>query len=859
MTGLVETRDCPEYVDNIFADLRSYNVFRKLRDRHGGGVALVAKKTLRGYRRTDLEPPDLEMLFVDLNTANVMVCVFYSPPSSVRTNTARFIEHVRSLPHDVIRRLIVIGDFNVPDINWTPRTASTIHGIALLHATREFLFKQLVTFPTRLNNTLDLAFISVSIPVDQIQSISAPAEKCDHLAFEFRALIKRRNSRLIIRQRWKFNVDAHVSFRNSLENINWHNLLAGKTAHQQAVIFEETVLTTTETFHRLVYMKQRVGQVSYPSFVTKAIRRRDRAFRKWKCCPAGPQRDWLRQKWKKHSRFADLKAAQYEQHHIMQAATSTRDPKKFWKLVKSTADVQSVPPLWNGQKAAFEFDDRAKSNMLNSWFVSCQQESPLPATPSFSVNHLNVFPEPVTGEEIVAAIKQVLVPGKASGPFLLSPDLLSHCGSSIFQPLIILFNTCIFTGVFPDCWKTSYVTAIPKGSLDATQCSNWRPISLLHPLSKLLEAVVARRLRIYLETNSLLSPHQYGFRQKRSTELLTTVTVQEWMDALAEGYMVDAVFLDCQKAFDRADHQLVIQSLLKLEVSPVFLNFFSDYLRGRRQVTVVDGMHSAPLAVTSGVPQGSILGPLLFLCFVDSVTNRPSPATAIRIYADDIALYRIIRSSTDEAEFQADLDTVANWATEARLAFNTTESVFVRFSGKQTIPEPPKYSLAEEEIPRKNSVKYSGLHLDSRLTWKEHVDNTVTKALKRIRYITFLFNRKCQRARITLFNSLVLPLFDYCSVVYCPRLKGLIDDLEGCVRAFLRSICLGPAPEDSSIGRYSSRLRQLEMEPLILKKIKVSLVLAYKMLIAELLARWVNLCRSASVTSHSYLISEFLC
>ena len=206
----------------------------------------------------------------------------------------------------------------------------------------------------------------------------------------------------------------------------------------------------------------------------------------------------------------------------MQAATSTRDPKKFWKLVKSTADVQSVPPLWNGQKAAFEFDDRAKSNMLNSWFVSCQQESPLPATSSFPVNHLNVFPEPVTGEEIVAAIKQVLVPGKASGPFLLSPDLLSHCGSSIFQPLIILFNTCIFTGVFPDCWKTSYVTAIPKGSLDATQCSNWRPISLLHPLSKLLEAVVARRLRIYLETNSLLSPHQYGFRQKRSTELLTT-------------------------------------------------------------------------------------------------------------------------------------------------------------------------------------------------------------------------------------------------------------------------------------------------------------------------------------------------
>ena len=110
------------------------------------------------------------------------------------------------------------------------------------------------------------------------------------------------------------------------------------------------------------------------------------------------------------------------------------------------------------------------------------------------------------------------------------------------------------------------------------------------------------------------------------------------------------------------------------------------------------------------------------------------------------------------------------------------------------------------------------------------MDKTVTKAPKRIRYITFLFDRKCQRARITLFNSLVSPLFDYCIVVYFPRQKGLVDDLEEYVRAFLRLICLGPAAEDSSISRSSSRLQQLEMEPLILKRIKVSLVLAYKMI-----------------------------
>ena len=123
----------------------------------------------------------------------------------------------------------------------------------------------------------------------------------------------------------------------------------------------------------------------------------------------------------------------------------------------------------------------------------------------------------------------------------------------------MLFNSCLFTGSSPASWKTFYVTAIPKESLDSTEVTNWRPISLLHPLSKVFEAVIARRLRVHLQTNALLSPHQYGVRQKRSTELLATLTTKEWQDTLASDHTVDAVFLDCQKVFDRADHHLIIR------------------------------------------------------------------------------------------------------------------------------------------------------------------------------------------------------------------------------------------------------------------------------------------------------------
>ena len=441
----------------------------------------------------------------------------------------------------------------------------------------------------------------------------------------------------------------YLRFSDSLFNTDWSSFLVGKSSSEQAVIFEEVVVSTAKKYHRLISVKQ-VGQVSYPLFVTRAVKSRDRAFRKWKACLPGPRKDRLRRRWKKRSRTADTKTRQYEQHNIMQAATATRNPKKFWKLVKATADVQSVPPLWSENDNAFVFEDGKKADLLNTWFVSCPQSKSQMDTSL--LDRSNFPPEPVSEQKVRAAFRQVLVPGKASGPFLLSSDLLRHCSPSIIAPLVMLFNSCLFTGCFPDCWKTSYVTAIPKGSLDSTQLANWRPISLLHPLSKVFEAVIARRLRLHLETNSLLSPHQYGFRQKRSTELLATLTTQQWQDTIAGGHVVDAVFLDCQKAFDRADHQLIVQSLLHLGISSVYLSLFADYLHGRQQITVVDGTNSSPLPVTSGVPQGSILGHLLFLCLINSVAGCQSSNTAIRIFADDIALYRTIHNShPDEAEF----------------------------------------------------------------------------------------------------------------------------------------------------------------------------------------------------------------
>ena len=815
VTALVETKDCDSYPDNYFANLTSFNVFRRPRNSNGGGVAVVVRKCLKAFRRVELEPSQLEVLVVDLTSANLLVLVFYGPPRNIQYTIPELIDHIRNFSHEDLQRLVLLGDFNCPDVDWQNRSSSSSEGCVLVNACREFGLKQIVDFPTRAKNILDLVFLPAGMSYMSLEAISPPTSKCDHDGIQFRACVKKRAPRLTSSLRWKFDDRKCEQFVLALRDIEWFLLLQGKSPGEQAEVLESKVVEVARQYHLLVRQKTFYGVPNLPPFVKRALRQRDRAYSKYRKSTNELKKTALRKTWKKLSQKADLKTRQLHRHNVMQAATSTRDPKKFWKMVKAAVDVQSVPPLMDDSTGHLVFDDTAKAHLLNQWFVSCQQGctnhcEKISLTAPFD-DDMPIF----SREDVAGAWTRAVQSRKASGPFLLTFDLLLRCGNTLITPLLILFNNIFLCSSFPASWKTSFVTAIPKGSLDSSKPTNWRPISLLHPLSKVLESAIACKLRAHLETDSRLATHQFGFRPQRSTELLLATTVQEWLDNMSTGTAVDAVFLDCQKAFDRADHSTIISSLINLDVPPVFVGFFADYLRDRSQVTVVDGTQSATLPVTSGVPQGSILGPLLFISLVNSIVRNVSPNTSIRIFADDVAIYRVIRTSHDGFEFQQDLANIHSWAEDVKLTFSPSKSSFVRFWKKRTLSQPPDYRLGVDIIPRKETVKYLGVQLDQDLSWKTHIQNLSAKAKKRIRYICALFGKRCQRARIVLFHSLVMPLLDYCIVVCSPDLQYLIDDLESCVKEFLKTVNIGPAEQNTSAERYYSRLQQLGLEPLI--------------------------------------------
>ena len=322
-------------------------------------------------------------------------------------------------------------------------------------------------------------------------------------------------------------------------------------------------------------------------------------------------------------------------------------------------------------------------------------------------------------------------PHKATGPDAIPGRLLKSLSDEVADILTMIFQASLDQGKIPQDWKKAFISPIFKKG-DRHKPSNYRPVSLTSTCCKILEHILHSHVIKHLDDHHLLNDAQHDFRKRRSCESQLILTVQDLAKGLNDGEQIDAVLLDFSKGFDKVPHQRLLEKLCHYGVRDSLNKWIADFLTDRQQEVVLEGTHSNAANVTSGVPQGTVLGPLLFLVYINDMPEKISSTT--RLFADDSLVYRIIRSKEDQTLLQQDLDKLQKWEHDWLMQFNADKCEVIRITNKRN-PLAHDYDIHGTKLQTVKNAKYLGVTISSDLSWNTHVDTTAKKATTSLNFL----------------------------------------------------------------------------------------------------------------------------
>ena len=364
----------------------------------------------------------------------------------------------------------------------------------------------------------------------------------------------------------------------------------------------------------------------------------------------------------------------------------------------------------------------------------------------------------------VKDLLSILNVNKAYGPDNISPKLLKEAAPSITETLVKLFNMSLSKGIFPASWKLANVVPIYKKA-EEFFTSNYRPISLLSTIAKVFERVVFKYLFNYFRDNFMISIWQSGFLPGTSTVTQLIEVYDQFCKAVSKGKDIRVVFLDISKAFDRVWHEGLIYKLKGHGIRGTLLKWLMSYLKDRHQRVIINGATSEWGSVKAGVPQGSVLGPLLFLIFINDITHVIRHCK-IRLFADDTCLYIEVDEPEQAAQaLNDDLTLIQEWANKWLINFSPPKTEDLLISNKQDRPH-PQLELNAQPIKKVSSHKHLGVHLTSDLSWSTHAEETAKKANRTLGIIRPLKNKLDRKSLETLYTSFVRPIIEYADEVW---------------------------------------------------------------------------------------------
>ena len=436
--------------------------------------------------------------------------------------------------------------------------------------------------------------------------------------------------------------------------------------------------------------------------------------------------------------------------------------KKLWSFIKKQkCDYCGVAPLEDC--GTIHNEPQEKADILNKFFASVftKDNSSLPEIESDPIP--NMAPIEIHTDGVLHLLLNLKV-SKATGPDKIPCRLLKELAYQIPPALTLLYRASIIQGAVPSDWKMANIVPIfKKGSKSSP--SNYRPISLTSICCKILEHIIYSGISHHLEEYNVIHDEQHGFRSGRSCETQLLITIHDFANNLNNQKQTDAILLDFTKAFDKVSHRRLCSKLFHYGIRGTLLSWINDFLTGRTQRVLVDGCCSDDTSVTSGVPQGTVLAPLLFLMFINDLPENI--ASSIKLYADDVLIYRTIESEHDHTILQQDLNKLQKWANAWLMLFNPTKCESICISNKKN-PIVGDYYIQNTPIRSVSSVKYLGVTIDERLSFNEHI-NRISHRANSIKAFLQRNIKSCPlKVKDNCYKTMVRPIMEYACTVWSP-------------------------------------------------------------------------------------------
>lgn len=770
----------------LFSCDKRFNVYRCDRGaRNGGGVLLAVADHIDSFcvrLNSDLE---IVCCCLCLNFQKVILAVCYRPPSA----NPSFVSNLHDVLNSIIVRfpsspILLLGDFNYPQIKWShphifsnPFSSDAEDFIKLCD---DFSFSQLVSLPTRITattaNVLDLI---LSTSPELISSVTFMPALSDHSLLHFSLDVPAKTAQRTLKKIRDYGRGDYDSINGALGLFlnDYLDHFSDRSLELNWTLFKTQVELLTNKHIPLRNIPIVSNSPWFNNTLKRLSNKKKRKFRAAKL--TNSEVKWLEYHEAANaykSAIADAKSVYFS---ITLPSLLTNNVKQFWKAINGNKNTTLSLFTLSGEPVST--DDCA--NVFNSTFVESFSNCISSTLPQLQQRaFLPMYPILIQTSGIIKIIEQLKISCSAGVDGINSKFLLR---TKEYSSIILskLFEQSLTLGCLPDDWKVGKVVPVHKTG-DHHSPLNYRPISITSIPCKILEHIIFSHLVQHLESNSFFAPAQHGFRKSFSCETQLLTFTHDLHLILDHGSQVDCIFLDFAKAFDKVSHNLLLHKLSKLNIDQDVLSWIRAFLNNRSQFVSVNNTSSSPAPVTSGVPQGSVLGPLLFLIFINDLPSCVS--SSISLFADDCVLYREITNTSDVAILQSDLDCVSNWCNKWNMQLNTNKCKVMtvsRLNSHSTF-----YYLNSVLLEGVSSYKYLGIHISSNLSWEPHIRYITNNANRMLGFLKRNFPSVPVSLKLLLYKTLVRSKLEYASPIWDPGTDLLTTAVEAIQNRSVRFI-----------------------------------------------------------------------